>query len=187
MPPGAASAAGQGGPVPGGRLVAGRGEVQAAYQRLATSLAPALSGGEPLLLGILLGGMVPLVQLMARLEADVQVEVCRVGRYGHRTRGGAPEWRVPPPGGLAGRHVVLVDDIFDEGVTLEFVADHCHRMGARRVQTVVLVHKRHSRPVGSLVPDLVGLEVGDEYVFGCGMDYQGRWRHLDQIWGISPP
>lgn len=174
-------------PVPGARLVAGRAEVLAAYHRLATCLAPRLSGSDSLLLGILLGGMVPLVQLAARLAADVQVEVCRVGRYGHRTRGGTPQWHAPPPAEVAGRSVVLVDDIFDAGITLEFVADYCHRQGAREVQTLVLVRKRHARPVGGLVPDHVGLEVGDEYVFGCGMDYQGHWRHLDQIWGIAAP
>lgn len=174
-------------PVPGARLVAGRAEVQSAYRRLAAGLAPGLSGGDPLLLGILLGGMVPLVQLASRLNADVQVEVCRVGRYGHQTRGGTPQWRMPPSAELGGRNIILVDDIFDEGVTLEFVADYCHRHGARQVQTLVLVRKRHARPVGGLVPDHVGLEVGDEYVFGCGMDYQGRWRHLDQIWGLAVP
>lgn len=174
-------------PVPGARLVAGRADVQSAYRRLANGLAPGLSGQDPILLGVLLGGMVPLVQLASRLTADVQVEVCRVSRYGHQTRGAAPRWLAPPVAELAGRRIILVDDIFDEGVTLAFVADYCQRHGAKQVETLVLVRKHHARPVGDLVPDHVGLEVGDEYVFGCGMDYQGRWRHLDQIWGLPVP
>jgi len=55
---------------------------------------------------------------------------------------------------------------------------------ARRITTVVLVRKQHGRAQVGLQPDLVGLEVGDEYVFGCGMDYQGHWRHLPEIWGL---
>jgi hypoxanthine phosphoribosyltransferase len=178
---------GPAGPVPGSRLAASRAQVEGAYQRLADELAPHVAAGDPLLVGILLGGMIPLVQVTARLRGDLEMDVCRVGRYGHRTRGGVPEWQSPPQVALGGRNVILVDDIFDEGVTLEFVADYCHRMGARAVRTLVLVRKQHPRPVTGLVPDHVGMDVGDEYVFGCGMDYQGRWRHLDEIWGVKVP
>ena len=112
------------------------------------------------------------------------LDTCRVGRYGDATRGGIPQWLAQPRAELRDRHVVLVDDIYDEGVTLEFLARHCQQAGARRVTTVVLVRKRHHGRLPVVQPDLVGLEVGDEYVFGCGMDYQGHWRHLPDIWGL---
>ena len=50
--------------------------------------------------------------------------------------------------------------------------------------TAVLALKRRARPAADLQPDLWGVEVGDEYVFGCGMDYRGRWRHLDAIYAV---
>jgi hypoxanthine phosphoribosyltransferase len=108
-----------------------------------------------------------------------------VGRYGDAMRGGIPQWLAQPRAELRDRHVLLVDDIYDEGLTLEFIAHHCRQAGARRVTTVVLVRKLHSRALAGVQPDLVGLEVGDEFVFGCGMDYQGHWRHLPDIWAVS--
>ncbi len=137
-----------------------------------------------MLLGVLLGGAVPLVRIAGLLQGDFLIDVCRVGRYGHATRGGTPQWICPPRLAMDRQHIVLIDDIFDEGLTLEFIAAYCRQQGVRKLSTVVLVRKRHDRASGALEPDHVGLEVGDEYVFGCGMDYQGRWRHLDAIWGL---
>jgi hypoxanthine phosphoribosyltransferase len=136
------------------------------------------------LLGVLLGGLVPLARLASRLNGDFMLDTCRVGRYGNATRGGELQWVAKPGLDLHDRHVVIVDDIYDEGLTLEFLAHHCRQAGARRVTTVVLVRKRHGRAMNRREPDIAGLDVGDEYVFGCGMDYQGHWRHLPEIWGL---
>ena len=91
----------------------------------------------------------------------------------------------PPGSALEGRTVLLVDDIFDEGLTLDFVAGRCRGLGARDVISTVLVRKRHDRVATSYVPDQIGLDVGDRYVFGCGMDYRHRWRHLPEIWALT--
>lgn len=171
-------------PVTGARVVATAEKVNAAYQRLATAIQPAVAAGDCLLLGVLLGGAVPLVRVAGLLQGDLLIDVCRVGRYGDATRGGIPQWISPPQVPIHGQHVILIDDIFDEGVTMEFVATYCRQQGARKLSTAVLVRKQHERVKSSSMPDHVGLEVGDEYLFGCGMDYQGRWRHLDAIWAL---
>jgi hypoxanthine phosphoribosyltransferase len=158
--------------------------VTSAYARLATALQPQVDAGNGLLLGVLLGGLVTLAHVAERLAGDFLIDVCRVSRYGDATRGGMPDWVVPPRADLRGRRVIIVDDIFDEGFTLEFVAARCRSLGAASVQSAVLVRKRHTRNLAGVTPDYAGIEVGDEYVFGCGMDYQGRWRHLAEIYGL---
>ena len=170
--------------VPGSRLLVSRADVDAAFARLAAATQPLVERDSCVLMGVLLGGLLPLARLASQLQGDFVLDTCRVGRYGDATRGGSPQWLAQPRAELRDRHVVLVDDIYDEGVTLEFLVRHCQQAGARHITTVVLVHKRHGRAQVALQPDLVGLEVGDEYVFGCGMDYQGRWRHLPDIWGL---
>ena len=170
--------------VPGARLLVPRAEVDSAFVRLGAALQPLVDGGDCVLLGVLLGGLMPLARLAGLLHGDFLLDTCRVGRYGDATRGGIPQWIASPQVGIRERHVIVVDDIFDEGITLEFVARCCAQMGARAVTTVVLVRKQHRRPLAGLQPTLVGLEVGDEYVFGCGMDYRSRWRHLPDIWGL---
>lgn len=171
--------------VPGARLLVDRAAVDAAFERLAGSLQPLIADGGCVLLGVLLGGLVPLSRLASLLHGDFVLDTCRVGRYGDALRGGIPQWIAQPRAELSDRHVVLVDDIYDEGLTLEFIAHHCRNAGARRVSSLVLVRKRHGRAVTRIAPDMVGLEVGDEFVFGCGMDYRGHWRHLPDIWAVA--
>jgi hypoxanthine phosphoribosyltransferase len=170
--------------VPGARLVFPRAEVDLAYARLAAALQPLVEHDSCVLLGVLLGGLMPLARVASALRGDFMLDTCRVGRYGDYLRGGIPQWLAQPRAELQGRHVILVDDVYDEGVTLEFIAQQCRGSGAARVTTLVLVRKRHGRPLSGLEPDLVGLEAGSDFIFGCGMDYQGRWRHLPDIWAV---
>jgi hypoxanthine phosphoribosyltransferase len=171
--------------VPGARLLVDRVAVDTAFDRLAAALQPLVEREPCVMLGVLLGGLVPLARLAGQLRGDFVLDACRVGRYGDAMRGGVPQWLAQPRAELRDRHVLLVDDIYDEGLTLEFIARHCRQAGARQVTTVVLVRKIHSRTVAAVQPDIVGLEVGDEFVFGCGMDYRGHWRHLPEIWAVQ--
>ena len=171
-------------PFPGARLVASPETVHKAWQRLAAGVQPHVDSGPCLLLGVLVGGMVPLVQITGRLHGDFLIDYCHLTRYVGGTSGGAIHWLQRPHQDLRGLTVVLVDDIFDEGHTLAELRRYCESAGARRVLVTVLVRKRHSRPVADLKPDLWGLEVDDEYVFGCGMDYRQHWRHLDAIYAV---
>ncbi|MEO7385303.1 MAG: phosphoribosyltransferase family protein [Gammaproteobacteria bacterium] len=170
--------------VSGARLLKTRTEVDAAFRQIAAVIQPVVQREPCVLLGVLLGGLIPLARLASGLDGDFVLDTCRVGRYGDATRGGDPRWLAEPRADLRDRHLVLVDDIYDEGVTLQFVAQHCRDAGARRTTTVVLVRKQHGRAVTGFQPDVVGLDVGDEFVFGCGMDYRGHWRHLDDIWAV---
>lgn len=171
-------------PVPGARLLVPRADIDAAFERLARATQSRVDADRCVLMGVLLGGLVPLARLASLLQGDYVLDTCRVGRYGAATRGGTPQWLAAPQAELRDRHVLLVDDIYDQGVTLDFLVRHCEQAGARQVTTIVLVRKRHARVLTGRLPDLSGLEVGDQYVFGCGMDYRGHWRHLPDIWAL---
>jgi hypoxanthine phosphoribosyltransferase len=176
-------------PLPGVTLVASRQTVDEAYARLAVGIQSIvaeaeINESECVLLGVMTGGMVPLVRLAELVEGDYLMDYCHVSRYRGELTGGNLEWLQAPHIELTGKTVVIIDDIFDEGVTLDYVAAACHSLGAGRVVTVVLVRKLHDRVKTKMCPDLVGLEVGDHFVFGCGMDYRNRWRHLSAIYAL---
>jgi hypoxanthine phosphoribosyltransferase len=171
--------------VAGARLVVPAAAVEAAWDRLALALQPVVSRSDCVLLGVLVGGMVPLVRIAGRLRGDFAMDYCHVSRYLGGTAGGALHWIARPRQRLAGRTVIIVDDIFDEGHTLAELRRHCLEQGAAQVLVAVLARKRHARAVAGPAPEFAGLEVPDEYVFGCGMDYQDRWRHLDAIYAIG--
>jgi len=173
------------GELPAATVVATAAEVDAAYARLAAALQPTIASSDCVLIGIMLGGLLPVARLASMLSGDFALDYCQVSRYRGATRGGDLEWLQPPRLPLAGRTVLLVDDIFDEGVTLDYVGRACRELGAAQVETTVLVRKRHERVCVDSRPDHVGLEVDDRYVFGCGMDYRHRWRHLPEIYALS--
>lgn len=170
---------------PQANLIADRDDVGRAYQRLAGSLQPYVDAGDCVLIGIMLGGMVPLVHLVELLEGDFAMDYCHVSRYGDALQGGTPKWVRAPELDLEGKTVALIDDIYDEGITLEFAAEACRALGARKILTAVLVRKRHDRNADRMPPDFAGLEVEDRYVFGSGMDYKFRWRHLSAIYALD--
>lgn len=82
--------------------------------------------------------------------------------------------------------MLLLDDIFDQGHTLQAIRDYCLASGARAVYSAVLLIKNHPRGKTNMRPDFVGLEVDDRYVFGFGMDYEFLWRNANGIYAIHP-
>lgn len=166
-------------------LVFDAGAVQAAVDRMAAEITRDLASANPLLLTVMTGGIVPVVWLSTRLDFPHQIDYVHATRYLGDTRGGRLEWRARPRIDLAGRSVLVVDDILDEGITLQAVARYCREQGAADVRIAALVRKRHERNVTEVEPDYLGLEVPDRYVFGCGMDYQEYYRNLPAIYALS--
>jgi len=160
--------------------------VSAALDRMAGEIRGDLSGRDPLVLVVMIGGMVPAAWLLERLDFPHQVDYVHATRYRGTTRGGASlEWRARPPAAVAGRDVLVIDDILDEGYTLAAIIEACRALGAASVRSAVLVKKAHDRCVPGLAPDYVGVEVEDRYVFGCGMDYHERYRQLPAVYALA--
>ncbi|CBV42592.1 hypoxanthine-guanine phosphoribosyltransferase [Halomonas elongata] len=157
-------------------------EVERALDRMAEELTRDLGDSLPVFYCVMNGGLITTGHLLTRLGFPLEVDYLHATRYRGGTRGGELFWRVSPEIPMAGRHVVIVDDILDEGATLAAILDYCAEAGAASVATAVLVDKRHDRKaVPGLKADYCGLEVADRYVFGYGMDYKGYWRNAPGI------
>jgi len=161
-----------------------REAVDTALDRMAAAVTARLAAANPLLLGVMVGGIVPLGCLLPRLDFPLEVDYLHATRYQRGVRGGTLDWRVRPQTPIEGRAVLVVDDILDEGVTLTAILDHCREAGAREVLCAVLVHKCHDRKPGIGRADFTGLEVEDRYVFGYGMDYRGYLRNARGIYAV---
>lgn len=159
--------------------------VTAALERLAEAITARLRDCNPLLLAVMNGGMIPAVWLLSRLDFPLQIGYVHVTRYRGTTRGGELHWLAPPQLPVKDRVVLVIDDIFDEGVTLKAIVEHLRQAGAQAVYSAVLVDKQHDRKVPGFTVDFVGLTVVDRYVFGCGMDYHEYWRNLPAIYAIK--
>ena len=159
-------------------------DINAACDRLASAINHDLAGRELIVLCIMNGGLVATGLLLPRLTMPLRVDYLHATRYREQTSGTDLHWRVEPTNDLAGRHVLVVDDILDEGYTLQAIMDFCEAQGAASVSAAVLVQKVHERGVRPPVA-YIGLQVPDRYVFGAGMDYRGYWRNAAGIFAVS--
>jgi hypoxanthine phosphoribosyltransferase len=161
-------------------LVAGAGEVHAAIARLAGEIQAQLGDRYPLVLVVMGGAVVFAGQLLPLLRFPLDLDYLHATRYGAATRGGGIDWRVPPPEGVRGRAVLVLDDILDGGQTMAEIRDRLLALGAVSFHCAVLVEKtlHKAKPI---VADFVGLKIPDRFVFGCGMDAKGFWRNLPEI------
>ncbi|AJE03849.1 hypoxanthine-guanine phosphoribosyltransferase [Geobacter pickeringii] len=161
-------------------------EVDEAIDRMAQAITGRLAEANPILFCVMNGGLIVTGKLLPKLEFPLEAEYLHATRYGHKLYGTVLDWKVRPARDLRDRTVLVVDDILDEGATLGAIVDWCREQGAREVLTAVLVDKKHdrkSRP--DLIPEFVGLETPDRYLFGYGMDYKGYWRNAPGIFALK--
>lgn len=165
-------------------LVHGRAALDAAIERMGAVLTRELAGERALLLTVMNGGLFCAAALALQIHADLEFDYIHATRYGEATVGTEIRWLHKPVTPLAGRVVLLVDDILDEGYTLKALREYCLAAGARRVLVAVLCVKRHQRRVPGIEADVFGVEVPDRYVFGYGLDCAGRGRNLPAIYAL---
>lgn len=162
-------------------------EVEAALDRMAADIHQKLHDKNPILLCVMIGGLVPMGNLLPRLDFPLEVDYVHATRYKGDITASDLVWKVKPSVDLSNRTILVVDDILDGGLTLAAIIEEIKAMGAREVFSAVLVDKHHKRvPYGLKQADFVGLEVDDHYIFGYGMDYNNYLRNAPGIFVVSP-
>lgn len=164
-----------------------REQVEHALDAMASKMAAVLEKENPIFLCVVVGGMVPMGNLLPRLDFPLEVDYVHATRYRGATSGGELIWKAKPTASLEGRTVVVVDDILDSGITLNEIVKYCKERGAKTVYSAVLVDKHDVRePEGLQEADFAGLTVGNHFVFGYGMDYQEYLRNAPGIFAVAP-
>lgn len=161
--------------------------VQAAVRQVANKLNDRFDRPDndafPLVLGVMGGAVVFTGNLLPQLRFPLEFDYIHVSRYGDDDQGGNVVWKVIPRPSVAGRIIIVLDDILDEGETLAQVKQRLLDMGAAEVVIAVFADKaiKRSKPVKA---DIVGLSIPDKFVVGFGMDVYGYWRNLPGLWAI---
>lgn len=159
-------------------------EVARALDAQAARLEQRLDGADDVTLMVLMnGGMWPALELARRLDRPFRLDHVQATRYREALEGADIKWGRWPER-IAGT-IVVVDDIFDEGHTMDAVAQRLLDDGADEVLTVAMALKQHDRGLSRSHVDDAAFEVPDRYVFGCGMDWKGLWRQLDGVWALG--
>ena len=159
-------------------------EVESAIDKMASEITVDLGKLNPLLLCVMNGGLIITGDLLLRLEFPLHYDYIHATRYAGEINGSQLVWVAKPQHIVKDRHILIIDDILDEGITLREIAKYCHDAGATSVRTAVLVNKTHNRKQFDHA-DYVGLTVDDRYVFGYGMDYKGYLRNIPGIYAVK--
>ncbi len=157
--------------------------VERAIDQLAVRLAVRLADSDPIVMCVMNGGLILTAELLLRLHFPLELGYVHATRYRDSTRGAALAWQASPSIAVAGRTVLLIDDVLDEGHTLAAVVERLRESDAAAVVTAVLVDKDIGRPRPVRV-DEAALTCPNRYLFGHGMDYRGHWRNLAGIYAL---
>ncbi len=169
--------------IPRDRIAARVGELGA---EIARDLDALDDGGDIVLLPILTGSVIFVADLMRHLPQRVRISVVTVSSYpgaSTSSKGAALVGAIPED--LAGRHVLIVDDILDSGGTIRLIRDTVMARNARSVRACVLLRKKIEAAM-STPCEYVGFDIEDEFVVGYGLDYDDYYRNLPDVAVLRP-
>ena len=155
-------------------------------KQVAKKISADYQGKEPLFVVVLNGAFVYAADLVRALE-DVRCEVTfiRVSSYYGMASTGQLEFIVPLQQVVDQRDVIIVEDIVDTGLTIHQLKAYMRAQGASSVRVTSLLFKPNKLEYDDAKPDYVGHEITDEFVIGCGLDFDGFNRNLDAIYKVK--
>ena len=159
----------------------GREDVRRRVQELGRTIAGDYVGREPVLITVLKGGAVFLADLMRAVDLSVETHVMAISRYGDADESlGRVRILLDVDIDLAGRDVILVEDIVDTGLTLRYLLGVLRARGPASLEVCALLDKS-ARRIVPLHPRYVGFDCPDRFVVGYGLDFSERYRNLPDI------
>lgn len=157
-------------------------DMNRAIERMAGEISARLAGTDPLVLCVATGGIVAAGLILPRLSFQLRFDYVHATRYRGTTRGGDLDWHYRPSDAIRGEQVLVIDDILDEGITLNAIVRACREDGAVGVHTAVLVEKLRPHRCEA---DFVGLRVPNRYLYGYGLDYRGYFRNVSGVFAVA--
>jgi hypoxanthine phosphoribosyltransferase len=162
-------------------------KIEARIRELGAEIARDYSGSNPLLIGVLKGACLFLSDLMRAIDIPLNVEFMAISSYGAEMRTSG-EVRIMKDLDVAieGRHILVVEDIVDTGLTLSYLLANLESRGAASVKLAALLDK-YERREKEVPIDYLGFQIPDKFVVGYGLDFAERYRNLPFIAVLKNP
>lgn len=168
------------------RRVLEANQIQDGVERLALRIREQYGQQPVTVIAIMTGSIVLLADLIRRLDMPLRVGVMQASSYrGARTTRGDLTINMEMTPDIKDRDVVLVDDIFDTGHTLEKTIAKMWELQPKSIRSAVLLRKQ-GRQETAMQPDFVAFEIPDEFVVGYGLDYRDEYRNLPFLASLEP-
>lgn len=164
------------------RLYLTRDEISDRVQVMGDLLSNRFEGHVPILIGVLNGSFIFLADLMRAISIECEVDFLKLSSYGARRVSSGQVYELKKiDADLTGRHVVVVEDIVDTGLSMKYILDRMRDHDPASLTTVTLLRKPDAAQV-DVEPDFVGFDIPDLFVIGYGLDYGQIARNLPDIY-----
>ena len=155
-------------------------------KEMARALDKEYGGDYPLLVGVLNGAVAFMTDLMRGMTIPLEIDFMAVSSYGAATESsGVVRILKDLDQEIEGRRVVVVEDIVDSGLTLQYLLDVLQRRNPRDIRVVALL-KKEKPGAAEVQVDQIGFTIPDEFVVGYGLDYAGKYRNLPYVAVLDP-
>ena len=162
-------------------------QIQARIRELGEELSREYAGKNPIVVGVLKGVVVFYADMIRQLTVPCQLDFMRISSYKGTTSTGNMQVRQDVSTDIAGRHVLILEDIFDTGNSLDFTVRHLQGRNPASIRICTLLDKPERRnPAVTLQADWVGFTVPNEFVVGFGLDYEEKYRNLPFVGVLKP-
>ena len=163
-------------------------QIQAKVKELAAILSEEYAGKDPVFVGVLKGVVMFFADMVRSIDTPCQIDFMWISSYGSGANStGKMDVKRDVSADLKGRHVVILEDIFDTGNSLEFTYKHLLSKEPASLKICTLLDKPERRnPAVTVKPDYVGFVIPNEFVVGYGLDYNEHYRNLPYV-GILKP
>ncbi len=169
------------------RLYLSREEIQSRVRELGAMIGQDFSGQAPVLIGVLNGSFMFLADLLRAIEIDCEVDFLKLSSYGaNKISSGVVHELKKIDADIHGRHVIVVEDIVDTGLSIQFILERLQEHEPASVSVATLLHKHEATRV-DIGLAYVGFRIPDLFVIGYGLDYGQLGRNLDQIYILDDP
>jgi hypoxanthine phosphoribosyltransferase len=162
------------------RVLIPREEVASVVDRLAAQISGDYRDRNPLLIGILKGSFVFMADLARRLDFPLEIDFVRLCSYGGAETSGRVRVEQGMRSQARGRHVLVVEDIVDTGITMAFLLDYLQKKKPASLKLCSLLDKP-SRRRAPVTIDYLGMAVPDKFIVGYGLDFAEEYRNLPDI------
>jgi hypoxanthine phosphoribosyltransferase len=156
-------------------------EIVNAIKDVAGRIRHDMDGKKPLFVGILNGAFMFVAELMSKLPPDVELTFAAYSSYHGAKSTGIVEELLPIRSNVRDRPIVLLEDVIDTGLTMQYVTNRLRGEGANDVRLATMLLKPGSLKC-DLRPDYVGMEIDDDFIVGFGLDYNGLGRNSRNIY-----
>lgn len=161
-------------------------EIQKRVHELGAEIAKEYEGCFPIFIGVLKGSFMFMADIVRSVGVDCEVDFMGISSYNNgTTTTGAVRITKDLSRDIEGRHVIIVEDILDSGVTLAYLKKYLLNRDPASVKIVTLLDKP-SRRKSDIVADYVGFECPNEFVVGYGLDYAEKYRNLPYVGLLKP-